>query len=122
MAKGYELEGRLHQIDDIQTFGSGFTKREFVVEVEDGKYPQLIKFEAVKDKTALTDGFKVGDEVNVKFDIRGSEYKDRFYVNLNAWKVDKAGAGGGNSTGGSDGPPMNEPKGGFDEGDYEEPF
>ena len=42
-------------INDIQTFNSGFTKREFVVQVEDGNYPQMIKFECVKEKTSLTD-------------------------------------------------------------------
>ena len=56
MGKSFEIEGRLKVIYDVQTFNSGFTKREFVVEVEDGNYPQMIKFECVKDKTSLTDG------------------------------------------------------------------
>ena len=90
MAQTFELEGTLKHIYDIQTFASGFSKREFVVEVPDGKYPQMIKFECVKDKTSLTDGLSVGDAVKIAFDIRGSEYKERFYVNLNAWKVTKA--------------------------------
>lgn len=123
MAKGYELEGKLHQIDDIQTFGSGFSKREFVVEAQDGQYAQMIKFEAVKDKTSLTDKFQVGDEVTVHFDIRGNEYKGKYYVNLNAWRLEKAGAGGGQQQGGGGGgAPMPEAPSGFDEGDYEEPF
>ena len=89
MGKSFEIEGRLKVIYDIQTFNnSGFTKREFVVEVEDGNYPQMIKFECVKDKTALTDGMQVDDPVKVTFDIRGNEYKERFYVNLNAWKLE----------------------------------
>ena len=121
MAKGFELEGRIHQIDDVQTFGSGFTKREFVVEVEDGKFPQMIKFEAVKDKTAITDKFDQGDEVRVFFDIRGNEYKGRYYVNLNAWKLDKAGAAGGQQ-GGERPSYLDEPPPGFDEGDAEDPF
>nr|MDA3875178.1 DUF3127 domain-containing protein [Kiritimatiellia bacterium] len=29
-----------------------------------------------------------GQEVTVHFDIRGNEYKDRFFVNLNAWRVE----------------------------------
>ena len=82
-------------INDVQTFASGFSKREFVVEVEDGNYPQMIKFECVKDKTSLTDGVEVDDPVKVTFDIRGNEYKERFYVNLNAWKLEKLGGGGG---------------------------
>ena len=82
-------------IFDVQTFASGFSKREFVVEVPDGKFPQMIKFECVKDKTAMLDKLSIGDTVKVSFDIRGSEYKERFYVNLNAWKISKSGGESG---------------------------
>ncbi|HAT18526.1 MAG: DUF3127 domain-containing protein [Roseibacillus sp.] len=92
MGKSFEIEGKLKVIYDIQTFNSGFTKREFVVEMEDGNYPQMIKFECVKDKTSLTDGMQVDDPVKVTFDIRGNEYKERFYVNLNAWKLEGLGS------------------------------
>jgi hypothetical protein len=47
MAKGFELEGTVKVINEIQTFASGFSKREFVVEVEDGKFPQSINFYCV---------------------------------------------------------------------------
>lgn len=97
MAQTFELEGTLKHVYDVQTFASGFSKREFVVEVPDGKYPQMIKFECVKDKTSMLDGLRVGDAVKVAFDIRGSEYKERFYVNLNAWKLSKADGGSGGS-------------------------
>jgi len=97
MAQTFELEGTLKQLFDVQTFASGFSKREFVVEVPDGKFPQMIKFECVKDKTAMLDTVSIGDTVKVSFDIRGSEYKERFYVNLNAWKLAKTGGSGNNS-------------------------
>ena len=97
MAQTFELEGTLKQLFDTQTFASGFAKREFVVEVPDGKYPQMLKFECVKDKIAMLDGIRVGDPVKVAFDIRGSEYKERFYVNLNAWKITKGEGGDGES-------------------------
>ncbi len=95
MAKGFEIEGNVKVISDLQTFASGFTKREFVVEVQDGNYPQMIKFETVKDKTSLVDNLSVGEPVKVFFDIRGNEYNGRYYVNLNAWKLEKSGSGGG---------------------------
>jgi hypothetical protein len=97
MAQTFELEGTLKQLFDTQTFASGFAKREFVVEVPDGKYPQMLKFECVKDKIAMLDSVKIGDSVKVAFDIRGSEYKERFYVNLNAWKITKGEGGDGES-------------------------
>lgn len=89
MAK-YELTGAVRLIHDTQTFASGFAKREFVVETE-GKYPQLIKLECVKDGVKHLDGIRVNDVVDVAFDIRGSEYKERHYVNLVAWKVTATG-------------------------------
>jgi len=94
MANTFELSGTVRHLFDLQTFASGFSKREFVVEVEDGKFTQMIKFECVKDKAALLDDVTVGDEVTVTFDIRGNEYKDRFFVNLTAWKLSKDGGGG----------------------------
>ena len=93
MGKSFEIEGKLKVVNDVQTFNSGFTKREFVVEVEDGNYPQMIKFECVKEKTSLTDRMQIDDPVKVTFDIRGNEYKERFYVNLNAWKLESLGGG-----------------------------
>tara|TARA_R110002096_G_scaffold212515_2_gene399983 strand:+ start:119 stop:511 length:393 start_codon:yes stop_codon:yes gene_type:complete len=120
MAKGFELEGTVKVINEVQSFASGFTKREFVVEVEDGKFPQSIKFECVKDKTALTDGVQIGDSVKVSFDIRGNEYNDRYYVNLNAWKLEKSGGaatGGGSAQGvgdqGASSGTTAEPPGGY---------
>ena len=95
MAQTFELEGTLKHLLETQTFASGFSKREFVVEVPDGKFPQMIKFECVKDKIAMLEGLQPGDQVKVAFDIRGSEYKERFYVNLNAWKISKSGGESG---------------------------
>jgi hypothetical protein len=89
------MEGTVKVIQDLQTFPSGFSKREFVVEVEDGKYPQLVNFECLKEKAELIDALSIGDQVKVRFDIRGREYNGRYFVNLAAWKIEKAGEGGG---------------------------
>ncbi|MCF7817633.1 MAG: DUF3127 domain-containing protein [Kiritimatiellales bacterium] len=88
----YELTGKVKLIQDAQTFGSGFTKREMVVTVEDGKYPQEINLEFVQDKVSLLDALEVGQEVTVTFDIRGREYNGRYFNNLQGWKI-QAGAG-----------------------------
>jgi hypothetical protein len=88
----YDLTGKIKLIQDAQTFGSGFTKREMVVVVEDGKYPQEINLEFVQDKVSLLDTVSVGQEVTVTFDIRGREYNGRYFNNLQAWKL-QAGEG-----------------------------
>ncbi len=92
----YEASGKIKVIFDTQTFPSGFTKREFVVTVGDDNYPQDLKFEIVKDKCTWLDKYQAGQDVTVNFDIRGNEFKEKYYVNLNCWKIQ--GGEGGNNT------------------------
>ncbi len=83
----YELTGKVKLIQDPQTFNSGFTKREMVVTVEEGKYPQDINLEFVQDKVSLLDNVQPGQQVTVSFDIRGREYNGRYFNNLVGWKI-----------------------------------
>jgi hypothetical protein len=117
MANSFELTGTLKVLEDLQTFASGFTKREFVIEVPDGKYPQMVKFETVRDKIDQLNTLSIGDELKVTFDIRGNEYKGRYYVNLNAWKIESSGggSGGGDDSGAApDDPPPSSFDNSFD--------
>jgi hypothetical protein len=88
----YDLTGKIKIIQEAKTFDSGFTKREMVVVVEDGKYPQEVNIEFVQDKTSLLDNLQVGQEVTVTFDIRGREYNGRYFNNLQGWKVISSGS------------------------------
>ena len=83
----YELTGKIKLIQEAMKFESGFTKREMVVIVEDGKYPQEINIEFVQDKINLLDALNPGQEVTVTFDIRGREYNGRYFNNLQGWKI-----------------------------------
>jgi len=118
----YQLEGKVKLISDAQTFNSGFTKREFVVTAEDGKYPQDIKFECIKEKCELLDKFSEGDEVNVHFNIRGNEYNGRHFVNLQAWKIDKGGAAPAVDSGNGAPSSMDEPPPGHGQEGDDIPF
>jgi len=97
----YDVTGRLHEIFDEQQVSEKFRKREFVLEVQDGQYPEHIKFQMVQDKTSLIDPFKMGDEVKVTFNLRGRGFNKNgqmlYFTNLEAWKIEPAsgGAGGG---------------------------
>ncbi|MEY3395899.1 MAG: hypothetical protein RL346_2136 [Verrucomicrobiota bacterium] len=83
----YEASGKIKLISETQSFPSGFSKREFVVTTGDSKYPQDLKFEVVKDKCAVLDNYREGQDVVVNFDIRGNEYNGKYYVNLSCWKL-----------------------------------
>ncbi len=87
MSESHNLAGSIKQIDETQTFPSGFTKREFVVTVPDGNYPQDIKLEVVKDRCSELDALQVGQGVFVSFNLRGNEHNGRHFVNLQAWKI-----------------------------------
>ncbi|MBL7076197.1 MAG: DUF3127 domain-containing protein [Kiritimatiellae bacterium] len=87
----YEMTGAVKVVMDEVTFPSGFNKREFVVTTEDDRYPQDIKFETVKEKTAMLNDLTVGQRVKVTFDLRGNEHNGRYYTNLSAWRVEAAG-------------------------------
>jgi hypothetical protein len=89
----YETSGKLKWIGEVQSFPSGFTKREFVITTAAERYPQDLKFEIVKDRCSLLDPFEVGQDVDVNFDIRGNEYNGKYFVNLSCWKIQAAGAG-----------------------------
>lgn len=93
----YVLKGKIEVIKETQQVSDSFKKREFVVKDESGKYPQTILFQAVQDRAQLLDAFKVGDEVEVTFFLRGREWtnpKDgeiRYFNSLDAWKIEAVG-------------------------------
>jgi len=87
-SSSYEISGKIKTILDVQTFASGFCKREFVLTTEED-YPQQVKLQFVKDRCSLLDKLAVGDRVKVTFSIRGSEFKERFYVDLQAFRIEK---------------------------------
>ena len=90
MSESYELNGQIKVIGETNEYGSnGFTKREVVVTTEaDTDYPQDLKVEFIKDKCGILDQFREGQNVTVKFNLRGREYNGNYYVNLQAWRIE----------------------------------
>lgn len=92
----FHITGALHRIGETKQVSAKFSKREFVLEVEDGRYPQMIAFELTGDRCQEIDHLAVGEEVRVTFDIRGREWKSpqgetKYFNSLNAWKVEGVG-------------------------------
>jgi hypothetical protein len=87
-----EVIGKVIVLGNTEEVGqNGFTKRMVVVETAE-QYPQKLAIDFVKDKTAVLDSYKVGDEVKVSVNLRGTEYNGRYFVNLQGWKIEKQGA------------------------------
>jgi hypothetical protein len=89
----FSITGRLHTIFDTKRVSDRFTKREFVVEVSDGKYAQQILFQVTNDRISNLDRFSVGDDVAIEFNLRGREWKSpsgevKYFNSCEAWKLD----------------------------------
>ena len=88
----FEVVGKLHKVFETETKGNnGFQAREFVIEVS-GMYPQFVKFQLTQDRCQLVDNYKVEQNIKVYFDLRGREWNEKFFTNLNAWKIEAADA------------------------------
>ena len=83
----YKAEGKVHKIFPTEQKTATFSAREFVIEVQDGQYPQMVKFQLTQDKCAIMDDYNEGDQVVVDFDLRGREWNDKYFTNLNAWRI-----------------------------------
>lgn len=94
-----ELQGNVIQLLEEQS-GEGrngkWRKREYVIETG-GQYPRKICFNLWGDKI---DQFpmKVGDIVNVFFDLESRDFNGRWYTDVKAWKVDQVSNGGTSGT------------------------
>lgn len=88
----FEVVGKLHRVFPTEQKTQSFQAREFVLEIPDGNYPQLVKFQAVQERCALLDSFREGDTLKVSFDLRGREWNGKYLTNLNAWRIEKASA------------------------------
>jgi hypothetical protein len=91
-----QLQGKLVEIFATQEVSEKFSKREFVVEyAENPSYPEYIKLEVVNDKVSILDNYKVGDSVDVAFNLRGRSWTDKtgkvsYFNTLVCWKISKA--------------------------------
>ncbi len=63
-----------------------FSVRDLVIERPD-KSNMPIKFQLKNDKCKLIDLINIGDEVNVRFDVVGNEWKGAYYVNLELLEI-----------------------------------
>ena len=88
-----ELQGTIKKLTDLQTFASGFQKREMVLLTEE-QYPQPINIEFLADKSDLLNQYKEGEKVKVSINIRGREWTSpqgevKYFNSITGWRVEK---------------------------------
>ncbi|WP_116128410.1 DUF3127 domain-containing protein [Lewinella sp. IMCC34183] len=84
----FEITGKLVKKYETETKGESFRVRDFVISNQDGQYENFVKFQCTQDRTAIIDDYNEGDEIKVHFDLRGRQWQDKYFTNLNAWRVE----------------------------------
>ena len=69
MSESYQVKGVIAVIGDAMQVSQSFRKREFVIEVVDNNYSELIQLEFIQDKCEILNQYQVGMQVNVKFNL-----------------------------------------------------
>lgn len=89
----------IKRIGEIETFGKNDFKvlKWVVIDDSNSQYPQTLELQSTQDKAdQLLQYNKVGDRVDVSFNLRGREYtnpetkKVSVFNSVEAWKVFKA--------------------------------
>ncbi|MBB3696074.1 DUF3127 domain-containing protein [Flammeovirga yaeyamensis] len=92
----FDVVGKIEKLFETQQVSDKFKKREFILLIQDGQYPQYIKFQATQDRCNLLDSFNEGDDIAVTFDLRGRPYdkggETIYFTNLEAWRIQQAAA------------------------------
>lgn len=93
-----EVKGKVHEIGTTQQVSETFKKRDLIIEyAENPTYPEYVKFEMLQDKVSLADKLKVGDEVEVSFNLRGRPWTDKagktsYFNSLVIWRLNSLSA------------------------------
>lgn len=100
-----ELSGKvISLLPEVSGQGKNGTwrKQEFVLEIQtQSQFPRKVCITMWGDKIDQFN-LKIGDDVTASIDIESREYNQRWYTEVKAWKVEKAGSGGGSSRSNAD--------------------
>lgn len=94
-----DIKGKVHEISPVVTVSDKFKKRELIIEyAENPTYPEFLKFEATQDKVNILDNVKVGDQVEVFFNLRGRPWTNKegvttYFNSLVVWRVNALAGG-----------------------------
>jgi hypothetical protein len=89
----FKVKGKILQILPEQKGSSPrgeWKKQDFVIETTDEQFPRKICFTLFNDKTSALEGFKSNMEVEVSFSIESREYNQKWFTNVNAFRIEGA--------------------------------
>ena len=85
------IKGHLIKKNDIENIenkeGKKWTKQTFILQTP-AEYNNQICFQLFgEEKIKLLETHKIGDQIEVFFNISSREYNNRYYHNVDAWKI-----------------------------------
>lgn len=87
------VTGKLKFKFETKQVSDKFKVREFIIITDyDGDYPQSILMQTTQDKCDILDNYKVGDIIDVMFNLRGREWTNpegqvKYFNSIDAWKI-----------------------------------
>lgn len=93
-----DIKGKVHEIGETQQVTDSLKKRELILEyVENPQYPEYIKFESIQERCELLDKVKVGDDIEIFFNMKGRPWTDKtgkksYFNSLHLWRINVLGA------------------------------
>ena len=93
----FKVKGKILQILPEQKGTSTrgeWKKQDFVIETSDDQFPKKICFTLFNDKTSSLESIKPNMEVEVSFSIESREYNEKWYSNVNAFRIERVQEGG----------------------------
>lgn len=85
------IEGRIIHLGQVEQKSDKFRMRIIVIETSE-KYPQQIPVQFTNANVDKADSLKLGDAVSVSCNIRGREYGGKWYLSLDAWRIESKSA------------------------------
>lgn len=90
-----EITAKYLLAKDTQEVSPTFSKREVIVGVDDGQYPQEIQLEFLQDRVDLIDSYNEGEILKFHINLRGRKYEKagedpKWFNQIICWKIERA--------------------------------
>ncbi|MFT7613996.1 MAG: hypothetical protein ACI9J3_002977 [Parvicellaceae bacterium] len=93
-----EVKGRVSKILAVESgtskAGKDWKKQGFVIDTGDQYNPNVCFSLFGEDKIAMLGNFKEGQDVTVSFNLSSREFNEKWYHNIDAWKIEAGAAQG----------------------------
>lgn len=86
MAETNTIKGVVYKIMHTQQISEKFAKKEIVIKT-DGEYPQFVPIQFINKNIDKLDNITTGSIVVISYNLKGNEYKEKFYVSIDGWKI-----------------------------------